>query len=153
MLYLISFLCFSFLLALFFYKKRIQQLLMLWKLTKNLNITSPNDISTKNEESGKFIVHETDKSATVTYIKDGKLCKISFPINLRNSIYMSDLKVDVLLGDGKKPLDITQEPGIPYFVTPVDYNGISIRVVNNSTGSTRYYFDAPMYCEDLYDIE
>lgn len=123
-------------------RKTYQKLQILQKLT-NLDIEQP------KENIPSFVINDTDLSAQISYQRVNSKYPISVPYNRKYVIAMSQFKAELLRKD-KPTLDITQQPGLPYLVSPSDLGGYMIKITNEETGSVASYIDkSPMYAEEI----
>jgi hypothetical protein len=106
------------------------------------------DIS-KKAPSG-FTVCGTDESASILYERLGKEYIVWTPYNRSKIVSMSQFKVE-LLREGKQPLDITQQPGIPYTISAAMLGGDGILITNHETDVSHRYDrnEIPMYGDEV----
>lgn len=120
--------------------------------TGKLLMTILNKMS-QNQSQASFKVNESSKSASIIYSRFGKEYIIMIPYAINYVPHMSQFKVE-LLRNGKEPLDITQESGIPYLVDAKSLGGESIRITNTETDKVRIYTtEIPMYGEEVMEFE
>jgi hypothetical protein len=114
-------------------------------------------ISTKftaNDGKISFTVNDTDTSVSVFYERLGKRYPVFIPFNRSFVASMVEFKAD-LMRDHHEPLDITQQPGLPYLVSAHSLGGHSIRITNNSSGKMFEYKGntIPGYAAEVFDDE
>lgn len=128
---------------------RQQRVKMLLTLAKNIQQSADS-----KKTIASFAVNESDLSASIIYERMGSQYILMVPYSRKYVAAMTQFKVELLRHD-KEPLNITQQPGIPYIVTAHDLGGYSIRVTNEDTGISHEYKDTtpPMYGEEVMDQE
>jgi len=89
-----------------------------------------------------FEVDPSDVTASIRYNRMGTSYKVVVPFSRLNVASMSQLKA-TLLYSNQPPLDITQQPGIPYSFSAKDLGGLCIRIENAETGVSHDYTDKP----------
>lgn len=107
------------------------------------------------KDKPEFELSESDNWACIRYIDNsGNERQVVVPYNRSNVMYMSTISVSVMERDGSYK-DITQQPGLPYLITPNMLECECIVATNNNTGmSYTYTYDtAPLYCTEVYDME
>ena len=104
------------------------------------------NVKSKADSPLGFTVNNTDQSASIVYERLGEQCIILVPYNRSHIPAMAQFKVE-LLRDEKSPVDITQQPGIPYLISADALGGIGIRITNQDNGVIKTYdrFRIPMY--------
>jgi hypothetical protein len=124
------------------------------KLLLSLMDKIKKDVSTEKKEEVSFTVNNTDKSASIVYERMGQQYIMLIPYNRKYVAAMSQFKAELLRKDNK-PLDITQQPGIPYIVNADSLGGYAILMTNQETGKSHEYSHdiIPMYGEEIIDTE
>lgn len=135
---------------------------MNWINTKNqrakLLLTLLNNIKTETpaikDQIVSFTVNDTDVSANIIYERLGQQYMVQLPYDRRYVANMTRFNVE-LLRKGKLPLNITQQPGIPYLVTAESLGGYAILITDQETGKTHQYSSniIPMYGEEAMGDE
>lgn len=131
-----------------------------WFLDKKRKIdvvmTMMNNITTEvsQEKSLKtgFSVNNNDLSASVLYERMMNTYVVWLPYDRSQVAAMSQFKVELLRNKGD-PVNITQQPGIPYLVSATELGGHSIKVINTENG-TKYEYtgdQVPLYCKEVLD--
>lgn len=95
-----------------------------------------------------------DNYAMITYTHNANVYKIYIPFDRMKAIYMSDIKMH--LEDDDQTIDITQEPGIPYLLSPSMIGRTSSAKIiahNISNNKTHTYVadEIPLFCNDVLD--
>jgi len=123
------------------------------KLLLNLVDKIQHDIS-KRSSAPTFTVNETDTSATIVYNRMGTDYIVMIPYSRSYVVQMSQFKVELLRPD-KEPLEITQQPGIPYTVSAESLGGHAIRITNHETGEVHHYSKdiIPFYGTEVMDLD
>jgi len=113
---------------------------------KNLHIVSP------QSASNSFSISESDIMAIISYSHFGHFYTLTVPFSRSNVASMSELRV-TLLTNNSEPIDITQQPGIPYFLPASLLNGYAIRVFNEENGKEYEYSAdiAPLYATEVFN--
>lgn len=125
-------------------KIKYQQFNTIRSLINNIQIQN------ENKKSG-FETSESDKCAIIRYDIMGKQYTIYTQYNRSKVSQMSSIYVACHYNNGQKEFDITQQPGIPYTITPnlleVDY----IKAIELNSGKTHIYRGdtSPMYCDEV----
>lgn len=112
------------------------------------------DVKDKRNTTPAFAINDNDMSASLTYERLEEKYILFVPYMRKYIAPMSQFKTE-LLRENKDPLNITQQPGIPYLVTADQLGGYAIRITNDETGkSYDYQYDKyPLYGEEVMDIE
>lgn len=130
---------------------RRQKVKLLLTLIDTLQNPSSSSASTTRTA---FNVNDTDTSANITYERMGHEYILFVPYNRGFVAPMSQFKAE-LLRKNANPVNITQQPGIPYMVTADELGGYAIRMTNQETGVAHEYNHktAPMFGEEVMDRE
>lgn len=86
-------------------------------------------------------------SASITYSDNSEQYHLSVPYNPQHAIDMIFYKATLV--NGSETRDITQQPGIPYLLSPKEIGGEYITIENQASGVAFTYYQAPMYAEEL----
>jgi hypothetical protein len=129
-----------------------QKFKFLLSIVNNIN----GGMTTNNENKNSnisFSVNDTDTSATIIYQRMNQQYIMLVPYNRRYVIDMSQFKVELLRVDNE-PVNITQQPGIPYLVSSSSLGGYAIRITNEETGVFKEYLGSaiPLYGDDVMEI-
>lgn len=97
-------------------------------------------------------ISDTDETALLTYNRLNTQYTVSLPYNRRKVASMNQFTVH-LLYKNQGPLNITQEPGIPYIVSANQLGGVAIEVIDSDTGNKVTYSgdQIPMYCVEVIE--
>lgn len=104
------------------------------------------------KSSHSIEISENGRSLIMSYTHLGRDYKLFLPYNRRATIPMAQYKASLNKRDGLN-IDITQQPGIPYLVTPEDLGGDSITILNRDNG-VQYTFGSsqtPLYANEVLD--
>jgi len=128
---------------------RQQRVKMVMTLMKNIQ-----QVAESKKTVASFSVNDSDLSASIIYERMGSQYILMVPYSRKYIAAMTQFKVE-LLRYNKEPLDITQQPGIPYTVSAEDLGGLAIKITNEDTGTSFEYKDStlPMYGEEVMDLE
>ena len=112
------------------------------------------DPSKGSNTTPSFVLSDSDTSAQITYDRLDQRHIITVPYERKYVAAMSQFKAELLRQDNV-PLDITQQPGIPYLISPFHLGGHTIRVTNQETRRHVDYvkMECPMYAETLMETE
>ena len=88
-------------------------------------------------------MNESDMSASIIYEWMWSQYILLVPYSRKHIADMTQFKVE-LLRDNKDPLNITQQPGIPYLICAKDLGGSPIRIINEDTGVSYLYNYIPI---------
>lgn len=107
-------------------------------------------ISDNKKAVSVFTVAGTDESASILYERLGKEYVIWTPYNRSKIVQMSQFKVE-LVRDGRQPLNITQQPGLPYTVSAGMLGGDGILITDQETDVSHRYGrnEIPMYGDEV----
>ena len=102
----------------------------------------------------KIIINYINNSAIIEYEYFGQNYKLSIPYNRKKLINMTNYKAELFFND-KPPLNITQQPGIPYILNANDLGGEYIKISNMENGLSHNYDNkqVPMYADELINDE
>lgn len=102
----------------------------------------------------KININYINNSATIEYEYFGQNYKLSIPYNRKKLINMTNYKAELFFND-KQPLNITQQPGIPYILNANDLGGEYIKISNMENGLSHNYDNkqVPMYADELINDE
>jgi len=102
----------------------------------------------------KININYINNSATIEYEYFGQNYKLSIPYNRKKLINMTNYKVELFFTD-KTPINITQQPGIPYILSANDLGGEYIKISNMENGLSHNYDNkqVPMYADELINNE
>jgi len=102
----------------------------------------------------KITIIYNNKSVIIDYEYFGQNYKLALPYNRKKLINMTNYKAELFFTD-KSPLNITQQPGIPYILNANDLGGEYIQITNMETGLTIIYDNKhiPMYADELINDE
>lgn len=147
----------SFFLLTFFFKKtfplfynwfhiRKQRVYLLLSILNRLE-----NPSNSNTSPSSFTVTDCGTSAILTYQRLNRNYIVTLPYSRRQIVPMAQFTVH-LLRDNEPPLDITQQPGIPYLTSASDLGGSAIRITNEDTGFSFLYKNShvPMYGSEVF---
>lgn len=125
---------------------RLQRISIIFSLIENLN----QEKSRAKKNTVSFVVNDSDLSATIIYERLGTQYILLVPYNRSYIADMSQFRVELLRND-KEPLNITQQPGIPYMINAGDLGGHSIRITDEETGVSHVYnqVTCPRYGTDV----
>ena len=128
---------------------RRQRVKMIMTLMENIQ-----QVTAAVPKTSSFSVNESDMSASIIYERLGSQYILLIPYSRKHIAHMTQFTVE-LLRDDKEPLNITQQPGIPYLVSASDLGGSAIRIFNEDTGISHEYIGTaiPMYGEEVLDQE
>jgi hypothetical protein len=112
-----------------------------------------NDIGSKTSQVA-FSINDTDTSASIVYERIGQQYIMLIPYNRKYVAAMSQFKAELLRTDNE-PVNITQQPGIPYLIHADSLGGHTIRITNQETNVSHEYphTEIPMYAEEVMDNE
>lgn len=98
-----------------------------------------------------FTVNDTGKSACLEYERMSHKYTLLIPYRRDYVSKMAHFLAE-LIRPGHLPLDITQQPGVPYLATAETLGGVNIRVTNRETGRHQVFLPSqmPWYAEDLF---
>lgn len=130
-----------------------------WFVTKRNNIKLVMSLMDKittdvsNKKSAAFNITDTSKSANIIYERMGQQYILFVPYNRRFVSQMNQFKVE-LLRENNNPVDITQQPGIPYLTSANSLGGTFIRITNEDSELTHEYGpdEIPYYGEEVMNI-
>lgn len=127
-------------------QKRVKMVLSLMKNIK--------EVAESKKTEASFVVNDSESSASIIYERMGSKYILMVPYSRKYIACMTQFKVELLRND-KEPLDITQQPGIPYIVSAKDLGGLAIKITNEDNGLSYEYTDKilPMYGEEVIDQE
>jgi hypothetical protein len=130
------------------YYARKKQAELLFSVVKTLQGKHTHD------DSIAFSINDSDLSATILYKRLGHEYMLMVPFNRDYVAGMSQFRAK-LFRHNKSPIDITQQPGIPYLVSAHDLGGTHIEITNHETGATHSYSSAtvPLYAAELLHEE
>ena len=113
-----------------------------------------NNIPQSSDSTASFSVNDCDLSASIIYQRLGSRYVLFVPYNRSHVAPMSQFKAE-LIRPGKDPLNITQQPGVPYLVSSSDLGGSAIKITNEDTGLSLEYHGStiPLYGEEVMDKE
>lgn len=100
------------------------------------------------KEDNSFYQPNLDNVQRVDYFHNNETKHLLLP--LKHYYHMVDLQVFLVTHDDKK-IEITQQAGIPYLLSPEELNGKSILVVDVIKEKERMYYTAPGYCLELLE--
>lgn len=128
---------------------RQQRAKFLIQLIKNIH-----NVAETKKSFPSFTVNDSDTSATIIYERMGSHYLLMIPYNRKFVAPMSQFKVE-LLRHNKEPLNITQQPGIPYMVNAEHLGGFAIKITNEDNGLFHEYPQSilPLYGEEVFDHE
>lgn len=111
-------------------------------------------VNSKPEGKVSFTVNDTDTSVSIFYDRLGTRHPIFLPYNRGYVASMAEFKAE-LLREHHAPIDITQQPGLPYVVSGKSLGGHTIRITNCSSGKMfEYKGDTiPGYAAEVFDNE
>lgn len=89
-----------------------------------------------------------NNSLVIEYNYVGKKYKVYLPYDDSLEVDMTQLEVYLIKADGVEC--ITQQPGIPYMITPDNLGGSSIRVVNQDSELIKDFGGVPGYCNEMF---
>jgi hypothetical protein len=112
------------------------------------------DVLLKFINNKKITIIYNNKSVIIDYEYFGQNYKLALPYNRKKLINMTNYKAELFFTD-KSPLNITQQPGIPYILNANDLGGEYIQITNMETGLTIIYDNKhiPMYADELINDE
>jgi hypothetical protein len=90
-------------------------------------------IGEKNTPTG-FILGANRRFVKISYERNGNMCHLYVPYSSSLISKQTGIKVILLKRDINGEIneeDITQQPGIPYFVTPAMLGGISAKIIRH----------------------
>jgi len=128
---------------------RKQRVKMVMSLMKNIQT-----LAESKKTVASFAVNDSDLSASIIYERMGSQYILMVPYSRKYIASMTQFRVE-LLRYNKEPLNITQQPGIPYIVSSEDLGGSAIKITNEDTGYSYEYTGTklPMYGEEVMDLE
>jgi hypothetical protein len=109
-------------------------------------------LNIENKPQTSFVINDTDMSANIVYERLANKYILFVPFNRKYIASMTQFKAE-LLRKNDTPIDITQQPGIPYMVSAKLLGGDSIRITNQETGNYHDYDNIPGYAEEIMDFE
>jgi len=112
------------------------------------------DVLLKFLNKEKVILNYYNNSAMLDYEYFGQKYKLAIPYNRKKLINMANYKAELFITD-KTPINITQQPGIPYILNASDLGGQYIKITNMETGLSHNYDNkhVPMYADELINNE
>lgn len=118
------------------------------KITKMVELI--NNIDGDNKQDVTILKHVTNSSIIYEYAYMGQNYNISLPYDKSKFLEMLELQATLIKEDGTE-IDITQYPGIPYFLSAGTMGGKSIVVTNYETDHQHEYAEneIPMYCVEI----
>ena len=125
-----------------------------WTRGKNLySLINKLDLDTSKQEIRSYVdINDEGNEITISYNHFGESFKLVLPYNRSLVAKMGMFTAKLVYEDGRT-VDITQQPGIPYVLSPSDLGGQEIIITNRSNGNTITYITAPMYGVELMDDE
>lgn len=112
-----------------------------------------NKLKTQDQSNQQFTVDCSDTIVTIVYDILGQKYTIKVPYNRSFVASMIDFKAELIRNSDGAKVDITQQPGIPYLVSPTDLDGDVIIVTNTSTGAKYNYTVPPLYAQEVMEKE
>lgn len=99
-----------------------------------------------------FSINETECSATLQYHRMSSEYNLLIPYDRSKVAVMTQFRVE-LLRDNQDPVEITQQPGIPYLVSAEQLGGSGIKICNLETGLYHIYDikTIPLYGVEVCD--
>ena len=146
-----------FILAISYYKGLFSKPIN-WLTTRQqrlkLLISLLDNVPQSTDSTASFSVNDSDLSASIIYQRLGSQYVFFVPYNRSHVAPMTQFTAE-LLRQGKPPLNITQQPGLPYLVSSSDLGGSTIKITNQDTGLSHEYHGSsiPMYAEEVMDKE
>ena len=102
------------------------------------------------ETAVAFTINDTGRSASIIYERLDQQHILCIPYNRKFVVSMSQFKAE-LLRENNKPVNITQQPGVPYLVDAASLGGYAIRITNEEDGVSHDYShnEIPYYGEEI----
>lgn len=131
--------------------KKYQNLRLLYSLVNNIKSQEKLENKPKVEP---FQINDYDRSANITYTRMNESHTVHVPYSRKHIAAMSQFKAELLKKDFD-PIDITQQPGIPYLINAYDLGGYAIRITDQETNKSHIYEEkvCPVYAEEVMDTE
>lgn len=116
----------------------------IYDVAKNLETTS--------RGTDQFKIGDNDTHAIISYSRHGHQYNYIVPFDRSYIVHMSQFKAQLVL-NGDTLLDITQQPGLPYLISPISLGGDAIRITNEETGISVDYTTEPMFAKEVMASE
>lgn len=92
-----------------------------------------------NENKANFNLNKGGKTATIQYTRLDNTYKLTIPYNRRNGIKDKKYRVYVRYEDDTEMVEITQQPGVPYFVNGSMLGASQVIIENIDTSEKTDY--------------
>ena len=101
-----------------------------------------------NSLAGVNQAQRINNSLMIEYNYVGKKYKVYLPYDDKLEVDMAQLEVYLVRADGVEC--ITQQPGLPYMITPDNLGGSVIEVVNQDSEVSKDFVGVPGYCFEMF---
>jgi len=102
------------------------------------------NLETRSKGTDQFKIGDNDNHGIISYSRHGHQYTYMVPFQRSYISAMSQFKAQLLMSDDTL-IDITQQPGLPYFITANCLGGTVIRITNEETGVSVDYTDKPPF--------